>query len=232
MRINRRSPCFMAPVLLLLLMPAAAFSQVTVYAEGAYTATDLAVHIFADITGNPLCSYGVTLTYNTAKVTVATATKNDDVWYFGTTSDKKPYMNPDTSTAGKIVFIGGKLDTGSPTQGVSGTRVLLGKATFSRVSGQDTAFGISLGIGKTHPPFDNFVTSVSPANVLDASVAFSTVTIAKRGDANADGHINVSDYITVRNLLSAPNPPPYADCNADGLVNVSDYICIRNNLEP
>jgi len=228
MRFKRKSSLIILAVLLLWALPAVALAQVSVYAEGAYTGTDLVVNIYADITGNPLCSYGVTLSYDADRITVATATKNEDVWYFGTTSAKQPYMNPDTSTSEQIIFIGGKLDTDDPTEGVIGSRVLLGTATFNRKAGQDTVFGIGLSIGKTHPPFDNFVTTSKV--VLDGSVTYGSAAIFERGDANGDGSINSTDYVAIRNLLTSTSPPVYADCNGDGLVNSTDYVCVRNKL--
>ena len=54
------------------------------------------------------------------------------------TGDKKPYMDPDTSTSGEIIFIGGKLDEGAPTAGVVGTRILLGKVTLTRTDDTKT----------------------------------------------------------------------------------------------
>lgn len=225
--------------LLVVAMPGAALAQVNVYAEGAYTATNLDVYIYADIAeANPLCSYGVTLNYTPGKFTsLPTATKNDAVWYFGTTSDKKPYMDPDTSTSGKIIFIGGKLDTSNPptstTAGVKGTRVLLGKAAFTRAAGQDTDFGITLDLGKTHPPFDNFVTSVSPTTVLDetANLTFSSVTIRERGDANGDGTIDIVDTRVVRQIfLGSSTWVVFADCDGDGTIDITDTRCIRNKF--
>jgi hypothetical protein len=231
MRFKRRSPCFILAALVLLLLPSAALAQVSVYAEGAWTATDLVVNIYADITGSPLCSYGVLLNYEASKLTVSSATVNDAVWYFGSPPPSNTACpNCVTTSSGKIIFIGGKLDTTSPTQGVSGSRVLLGKATFNRVAGQNPPFVITLELGKTHPPFDNFVTSVAPATVLDGSVAFTTVKIFERGDANGDGNFTVGDYITIRNYLNSPNPPPYVDCNGDEAVTVGDYLCVRNKM--
>jgi hypothetical protein len=234
MKFKRRSPCLFLAALVLLMLPTATLAQVSVYAEGAYTATDLAVYIYADIAaGNPLCSYGVKLSYDTGRLTVATATKNEEVWYFGTTAVKQPYMNPDfTSESGKIIFIGGKLDTSSPTSprdGVIGTRVLLGKATFNRVGG-DTAFGITLGLGKTHPPFDNFVTSVAPATVLDGSITSFAVTIHERGDADGNGVININDVRTLRQLIGDPNAGPWVDCDGDGAVTINDVRCLRQKF--
>ena len=239
MRFNRRSPCLALGALVLMLLPAAAFGQaVTVYAEGAYTADDLAVYIYADITGDPLCSFGVSLNYDSGKLTVDTnpdkTNINKNIWFFGSSPPGEGCPNCVTSTTGKIIFIGGKLDTNNPTQGVSGTRKLLAKATFNRVPGQDTAFGIALGLGKTNPTpppsFDNFVTSVTPATLLDGSVNFSSVTIRERGDADGNGEINVNDMRTLRQLIGVDNASPWVDCDGDGAVTVNDVRCLRQKI--
>jgi hypothetical protein len=233
---NRKSFLWVLAILMAGMASVSLAADVDVFAEGAYTTTALEVHIFAKINADNLCSYGVALNYDSGKLTVGTATKNDNVWYFGTTSAKQPYMDPDTSTPGKIVFIGGKLDTGSPTAGVTGSRVLLGKASFTRkensmglgTTAQDY-FGITLALGKADP-YENFVTTAG--TVKDrAGVAFNTANkVRERGDANGDGAITSTDYVAIRNLLSSPNPPPYADCNGDGAVTSTDYVCIRNKL--
>lgn len=223
--------CFL--VLMAAAMPGAvAAADVDVFAEGAYTSAALEVHIFAKINADNLCSYGATLNYDPGKLTAGTASKNDNVWYFGTSSAKQPYMNPDTSTPGKVVFIGGKLDTGSPTSGVTGTRVLLGKATFARKDSNppgatpETYFGISLATGKA-ALYDNFVTTAGV--VKDgAGVAFNTANkVRERGDANADGRFDVADLVAVRNYTNSTNFPPYADCNGDNKIDVADLICVR-----
>jgi hypothetical protein len=234
MRFKRRSPCFTLAALVILLLPSAALAaDVDVVAEGAYTATTLDVYLYATINADNLCSYGVKLSYDTSKLTIGTATKNDAVWYFGTTADKKAYMGPDTSTAGQVIFIGGKLDTGSPSAGVTGTRVLLGKVTFTRTTSgvglgtaAETYFGITAALGKPSP-YDNFVTT---GGVNKDSLVSFTAKVRERGDANADGLINSTDYVAIRNLIGTSNPPPYADCNGDGSVNSTDYVCVRNKL--
>jgi hypothetical protein len=238
MRLKRRSPCLVMAALVLLLLPATALAaDVDVFAEGAYTASDLVVHIYANINTGNLCSYGVKLNYSTSLLTVGTATKNDAVWYFGASSPGASYMNPDTSTAGQVIFIGGKLDTAAPTAGVTGTRVLLGKVTFARTENSlglgTTAqgyFGLTLALGKTGL-YNNFVTTAGL--VKDgAGVGFNvTNAVRERGDANGDGLINSTDYVAIRNLLSSPSPPVYADCNGDGAVNSTDYVCVRNKLK-
>jgi hypothetical protein len=235
MRIKWRSPCFILAALVLLLLPAVAVAaDVDVVAEGAYNASYLDVYIYATINADNLCSYGVKLSYDQTKLNTPTPTKNDAVWYFGTTADKKAYMNPDTTTAGQIIFIGGKLDTGAPTAGVTGTRVLLGSVRFVRAEGSlglgataESYFGITAALGKASP-YDNFVTTAGV--VKDGAGVSFTAKVRERGDANGDGSINSTDYVAIRNLIGTTNPPPYADCNADGSVNSSDYVCVRNKL--
>lgn len=226
---------FVCAALALMLLPSASPAyDVEVFAEGAYTSTTLDVNIYANILAGNLCSYGVTLNYDTARLTAGTATKNQSIWYLGTSSSPQPYMDPDTATAGRVIFIGGKMDTGNPTAGVTGNRVLMGQVSFTRkdssmglgTTAQDY-FGISLAIGKADP-FDNFVTTAGA--VKDQLVSFTANKVRERGDANGDGIINSTDYVAIRNLLSSPNPPPYADCNGDGLVNSTDYTCVRNKL--
>jgi hypothetical protein len=240
MRFKRRFPCLILAALLLGALPAVApAADVDVFAEGAYDASHLDVYIYATINSGNLCSYGVKLKYTTntnllVTPVAANVTKNDAVWYFGTTSAKQPYMDPDISTAGQIIFIGGKLDTGTPTAGVTGTRVLLGSVRFTRnesslklgTTAQDY-FGISLEPGKPSP-YNNFVTT--DGTVKDGAGVSFAAKVRERGDANGDGSINSTDYVAIRNLIGTSNPPPYADCNADGSVNSTDYVCVRNKL--
>jgi hypothetical protein len=226
------------------LAPVNAFGQVTVYAEAAYTESDLAVYIYSDITApTELRSAGVKLTYDDSVLTVvapnpsdpkATA-KNEDVWFLG----EESYMDPDTSTSGEVVIILGKLDTAAPSEGVSGERVLLAKVRFTR-SESSIPFSPTLGLalGKVHPnhptdKFANFVDTEDPANMLDETgVSFTTPIndVHERGDANGDGNINAVDYVAIRNNLNSTDAAPYMDCNDDGAVNVVDYVCVRNKI--
>jgi len=224
-----------------MLLPTAALgADVDVFVEGAYNATTLDVYIYATINTGNLCSYGVKLTYDTGKLNTPTVAKNVAVWYFGSSSPGNTYMDPvvnETTSPATITFIGGKLDTGSPTAGVTGTRVLLGTASFARKESSvglgtsaQSYFGITTaagtGLGKPSP-YDNFVTTGGV--VKDSSVGF-TITVRERGDANADGSINSTDYLAIRTLIGTTNPPPYADCNADGSVNSTDYLCVRTKI--
>lgn len=210
-------------------------ADVDVYAEGAYTATDLVVYIYADINTDPLVSAGVQLSYDNSKLMLASAQKNDTDWYFGTSALKHPYQDPqDTGSA--VVFLCGKIDENAPTAGVAGTRKLIGTVKFTRSeSGLPTAppegyFGsaVSLGIARADAEFANFVTIAE--TVLDNAtdgVSYN-ITIRKRGDANADGLITNSDYFAAKTLITNGVYKVYADCNADSLITNSDFFCIKS----
>ena len=210
------------------LIPVNSFADVDVYGEGAYTESDLVVYIYADINSpTELRSAGVKLTYETAALTLDTAEKNESVWFLGSES----YMDPDTSTAGEVVIILGKLDTGDATAGVSGDRVLLGKVRFSRTE-SSMPFSPTLGIalGKVNP-YANFVDTAEPtANVLDdTGVNFGTITIAERGDANADGNITMADAMFVKHMFQSGLPYVcYADANGDGAISMADAMLIKH----
>jgi dockerin type I repeat protein len=210
------------------LIPVNSFADVDVYGEGAYTESDLVVYIYADINSpTELRSAGVKLTYETAALTVDTAEKNESDWFLGSES----YMDPDTSTAGEVVIILGKLDTGDATTGVSGDRVLLGKVRFNR-TGSSIPFSptLDLALGKVDP-YANFVDTAEPtANVLDdTGVNFGTIIIAKRGDANADGNITMADAMFVKHMFQSGLPYVcYADANSDDGISMADAMLIKH----
>jgi hypothetical protein len=238
MRFKRRSPCMVLAIAILWLLPTAALAaDVDVFAEGAYsfnrtspaTTGKLVVYLYANINTDPLCSYGVKLSYNTAKLGSPTAEKNTDVWYMGSSSPGNPYMNPDTSTAGQVIFIGGKLDTANPTAGVTGQRVLLGKVSFTRLDNGDpkpdpgTYFGIALALGKASP-YDNFVTAGGLKK--DGAIAF-TNQVVEAGDANGNGAINSADAQRIGQIYNGTYPfTVFADCNLNGSVNSADAQCV------
>jgi hypothetical protein len=214
-------------------------ADVDVYAEGAYTDTDLVVYIYADINTDPLVSAGVQLAYDNSKLTLASAQKNETDWYFGTSTVKYPYQEPqDTGSA--VIFLCGKIDEDVPTAGVEGTRKLVGKAIFTRSESAkpgmapETYFGTSLGLGivRTDGEFANFVTNgESVLDNLAGGIDFSHVIIRERGDANGDYSITPADMLTVRNAYYASAPlvcRPAADCNADENITPADMLCIRN----
>ena len=204
-------------------------ADVDVYVEGAYTESDLAVYIYADINGPNILSAGVKLTYDTSELSVTSAEKNESIWFLGSES----YMDPDTITPGEVVIICGKLDTADPTEGVSGDRILLGKVTFSR-TGSTMPFSPTLSIdyGKRGPEgkYMNFV-ATDGTELDDTGVAFGSITIAERGDANADGDVNISDVTEIRKMVFNQIPKTcYADCDESGDVDISDVTCIRNKV--
>ncbi|WDN88420.1 hypothetical protein BuS5_01388 [Desulfosarcina sp. BuS5] len=215
---------------------------VNVFAEGAYTDDDLAIYIYANTNVEGLTvlrSAGVKLTYNASQLAAVSADKNEAVWSLG----GEEYMNPETSTPGEVVIILGKLDPDDTSAGVSGERVLLGVVKFNRISGQfdpeNPELNLTYGKRGTEIPgsnpteysFKNFVDT--DANVLDdTAVSFTPVTeIYERGDANADGSINISDVTEIRKMVFNQIPKTcYADCNNDGDVNISDVTSIRDKV--
>lgn len=206
------------------LIPVNSFAaDVDVYAEGAYTETDFAVYIYADINGPNILSAGVKLTYDTSELTVTSAEKNESVWFLGGES----YMDPDISTPGEVVFILGKLDTADPAAGVSGERVLLGKAVFTRNITND-APSVTLSLGRTTDTYSNFV--ATDATDLDGSVNFIAATVVQRGDANADGVITFADMSKVRAMITNNEFTIYADCNIDGVITFADMSCLRRKI--
>jgi len=232
-------------VLLIFALPAAA--AVSVYAEGAYTADDLVVYIYADIDTDAICSAGVKLTYDSGVLSYSDVTpddnpiaeKNDEVWFMGDGSTNYPYMNPEVAD-GNVVFICGKLDTStstSPTDGVIGGRVLLGKVTFSikdapietPVDNPETTFGISVELGRGGD-FANFVTT--GGDKLDGSVDFTSIgtIVRERGDANASGEITSADMFKIRSMLASEEYIVYADCNDSGEITSADMFCVRSKL--
>ncbi|MCD6185392.1 MAG: hypothetical protein J7K84_06340 [Deltaproteobacteria bacterium] len=205
------------------LIPVNSFAaDVDVYAEGAYTETGFAVYIYADINGPNILSAGVKLTYDTSELTVTSAEKNESVWFLGGES----YMDPDISTPGEVVFILGKLDNADPAAGVSGERVLLGKAVFTRNT--TNAPSVTLSLGRTTGTYNNFV--ATDATVLDGSVNFIAATVVQRGDANADGVITFADMSKVRAMITNNEFTIYADCNIDGVITFADMSCIRGKI--
>jgi hypothetical protein len=199
------------------------------------TPADLECHIYVNTDGVSLISGGVKLLYDTDKLATPTVTKNDSDWYFGAGGPDHPYMDPDDTNLGEVIYIVGKLDTNDdPQVGVNGSRVLIGTATFTRktdeiLSGkQDAFFGISSDLGRTTASFVNFVDTAGDPLDAPGNTNFLAPVVTERGDANADGTINSVDYIRVRNLRNSTDFPPYVDCNYDGAVNSVDYICVRN----
>jgi len=239
--LKKKTTCAIAGILSSAVIAASGITamaaDVDVYAEGAYTDTDLVVYIYADINAAPLVSAGVKLVYDNSKLTFASAQKNDADWYFGTSALKYPYQDPqDTGSA--VVFICGKIDESAPAAGVAGTRKLIGKATFTRAesaapgTSSETYFGSILELGITRPAPDEFANFVTTGEaVLDNGGVSYAVKIRQRGDANADGLINIQDITAVKYYTQHGGPLyPWLDCNGDGVVNVQDMTCVKYEM--
>ena len=232
--IKNRVVFLVAAMVMVLAFALPAAAAVTVYAEGAYTDSDLVVYIYADIDTDAICSAGVKLTYDNTVLTVAAAEKNDDVWYMGDGTTNETYMDPEDVGDGVIVICG-KLDTADPTAGVMDSRVLLGKVTFNIVGAPITTpvadpeahFGISVELGRGGD-FANFVTVAGTE--IDDAVVFDGAIVRERGDANASGDITSADMFKIRSLLGSGEYIVYADCNGSGDITGADMFCVRSKL--
>ncbi|MDY6952498.1 MAG: hypothetical protein SWE60_13375 [Thermodesulfobacteriota bacterium] len=216
-------------VLALLISTKAFGADVDVYAEGAYTESNLVVYLYGDISTTPILSCGVKLTYDDSELEVVSATKNEETWYMGTPDEKEPYMDPDTGTSGEVLIVNGKLDTGDPLAGVTGERVLLGSVRFNRLeTSMPFTPSLSIDYGRA-APYDNFV--ATDGTVLDSSgVVFGLITIEQRADANADGTIDSRDIRALRKTIGSEDAPCWCDCNDDTVVDSRDIRCLRQKI--
>lgn len=216
----------------------ASAADVNVYAEGAYTDTELVVAIYADISPTPLVSAGVQLTYDNSKLALTSAERNEADWYFGTAAQKYPYQAPQDNGSA-VIFLCGRIDEDNPTAGVSGTRKLIGKATFLRsetslpIASPESYFGAALGLGiiRVEPAqFANFVTTGEAVLDNTAALDMTQVIIRERGDANGDGTISVQDILRAKTLIGTSDFPVYSDCNDSGDISVQDILCIKSKI--
>lgn len=211
-------------VLFVISLTTTATAGITVFTEGAYTPTDLVTNIYAKITGDPLVSAGVKVTYNPADLDTPVVQKNEAIWFMGAGGAEYAYRNPE-HTSNSVIILLGKLDSTNPLAGVSGDRVLLATLKFRRLSAQIPTITLTLGRGGNYA---NFVT-VPHGEVLDMNqVSFTNPLIRERGDANADGYITNLDMFAVKNLIAANVYKVHADCNADGYITNLDMFCIKN----
>jgi hypothetical protein len=221
---NKKLGHIMALILLFLFISVYVHADVKVSSEGTYSDTDLTLNIYADTTGTangdaePILSYGVKVTYDTADITSPVVTKNNTDWFFGAlggtiypTPNAEPVVT-ENSGVGEVVFVGGKLDQDDPTAGVDttgmpDTRVLLASIVFQRSSTNIPAITIDTGKGGT---YTNFVTT--DGDVLDgtARLEFLAASITPEcklaGDINRDGVVNYIDLTTLQaNWLQSCN---------------------------
>ncbi len=227
----------------------ASAADVTLSLDGAYTDSQMVVSIYANIDatdGDPLVSGGVKLIYNTGELTSPIAAKNDSVWYFGdgTVAGNHDYVDPDTSTAGEVVFLLGRIDSTETDQaGVSGPDVLLGTVTFTRntsvvpVADPATLFGLEASLGRDRTVHANYVNFASKAGVdLDSSIPTSvsatyTAPCVLVGDIDANGIVDSIDYNLFRTSYGwtgTPGTNP-SDLDSNGIVDSIDYNLFRSN---
>ena len=195
-------------------LPAAVMAAAAVSAECAYLKTDtnLVCEVYVDTGSDQLRSGGVLLNYNTSILSSPVATKNDAVWKFTDGTTNYPYMNPDISSSGQGGFHRRHAEHHQHSAGVSG-RVKVGSVTFTRnatphqwqrCAAQAAFFGISAALGKP-ATYVNFVNTAGAP--LDGGGVTFSAQVAERGDANADGTINVSRHIAIRSLIVHANIP-------------------------
>jgi hypothetical protein len=225
----------LAALLILLFSTTGAYAaDVDVSAEGVYTSDEFDVCVFADINASPLISFGVKVGYDVFDLTLTSATKNEDDWYFGDSTTKYPYMDPNTDTPGQVIIIGGKLDKDNPTEGVDGLGVPLGRIKFDRtVPGGPFTTAVSLfygrGNGTEEDTYKNFV--ANDGSVKDGSgVSFATVPIYQLGDADQNGVLTNGDIFYVRDMINAGEYNCAADCTRDGVLTNGDIFCVRDEV--
>ena len=245
------------------LLPAPqAFGQtsVTVYGEGQYNDTELTVSLYADISSDSgaatdnLISAGLSLHFDPSQLQVATADKDESVWYMGDpTGTTYGYFQPVdhvtvyTDQNGKqmayVPIMCGKLDTraGHPLDGVApGAKIPLGHVTFSYPAGSAMpATPATLTIKHVKPngdgSFKSFVTVGKV--VLDdiaGAVNYSMVALTREpapcpGDINGDNRVNLIDFSFLRRYWGKTGPDIPADLNQDGQVNIRDFNVLRAN---
>lgn len=240
--------CFSGAGLLIFLLaftPVDAWSaDVDVYAEGAYTESILDVYIYADINIDRILSFGVRLTYDPVELAVLGAekdieprpyTSNATKWFLG--DENAAYKNnpePDYSTSGEVIIIGGKLDPENPAAGVdSGARVFLGMASFTPVGGEMPAHpAITLSYARNDGSYRNFVRlGGGGVEVLDgAGVEIGAVQIFPRGDADGNGAITPRDINRLKSNMGNTNAPCYMDCDGNGSITPRDINCIKGKM--
>lgn len=209
----------------------ASATTVDVFAEGGYTESSFILRVFTTVnptTQGPLLSAGVRVLYPPAKLQNPVAIKNDKDWYLGTPENMFPYIAPDTSTPGEVVFLLGKLDQNNPLQGVTGERILLGSVTFDRVSGSALPLGTDFALAPGRDaPFVDFATVTGVD--LDSAVTFSSPTIEHSDIIKMRGIIRILEMVS-KHDSTTPVRASEMDTNNDGVVGVGEAISLMQEL--
>jgi hypothetical protein len=124
---------------------AAAPAAVRVYGEASSTGPEIQVQLFADLSGPAVVSYSLKLFYPSTQLEVLSASGNEAVWYFHDGARAVPYLAPDVSAPGEVLFLGGRMDASQPLAGVTGNRTLLGTVRFHRSTPQVPNFNLTIG---------------------------------------------------------------------------------------
>ena len=200
-------------------------AAVSVYGEASSSGPAITVNIFADIP-TPLLSFGVRVRYEARAVLVTTAAKNTAAWYFSDGKSPVPYIDPDTSTPGEVLILGGKLDGLRPLEGVAGRHVLLGSVTFGRLAPTIPTFSLDFG---RPVPYANFVTT--NGTVLDSAqdgIVFGAV-VPDPADTDLDG---LPDAWEIRYFGGIDKFDGSDDPDQDGFNNRQEYVADTNPTDP
>ncbi len=119
-------------------------AAVQVHGEATSTGPTIRVQVFADISDPAVVSHSFRLFYPAA-LEVVSAARNEAVWYFHDGTRTVPQPEPDASSAGSVLFVGGHMDGRSPHAGVTGNHVLLGTVEFRRRDQSVPRFDLSIG---------------------------------------------------------------------------------------
>jgi hypothetical protein len=150
-----------------------ASASVRVYGEASSTGPEIKVEVYADIADTAIVSHTFKLFYNAGQLHLLNADVNSGVWYLRNSNTSYPYPEPDGSIPGEILFLGAHMDGSNPRAGVSGNRVLLGTARFSRNSPATPTFDMTIGRAGQ---FANFVnTDAATLEVLPGQVVLLAV---------------------------------------------------------
>ena len=191
-------------------------TTVNVTVEGEYTDELFSVQLYANIqvdSEGELLSAGVKINYDPSQwFTPLVATKNETLWFIGTEINKFPYMSPDTSTDGEIIFLLGRLDSDAPLEGIAGSRVLLGTSEFQRKGGSDSPSILDVQVA--YEDFENFVTVNGIS--LGTKVTFETSGFTD----NSDGMDNTWELLYFGNLSHTGSE----DSDNDGYSNLQEFL--------
>ena len=195
---------------------APASAAVRVYGEASSTGPEISVAVYADITDTAIVSHTFKLFYDAGQLHVLDAHEDTGVWYLRSGNTSYPYLEPDASHPGEILFVGAHLDGNNPRAGVSGNRVPLGSVRFARSGAATPTFNMTIGRAGQ---FANFVNT--NATVLEAQpgqVALLSVN-PDPADQDLDGLVDSWEqryFGSTRNAFYSDDP------DGDGVNNLGE----------